>query len=98
MPLSHTVQAGDSLASLAARYFFPPEKIWNHSSNGDLKKRRSDPNALMPGDVVVIPDPTPKTASKPTDAKHRFRVKIPKAVFRLQLLRGDKPWADQPWK
>ena len=60
MPINHTVRAGDCISSIAFERGFFPDTIWNHGDNSDLKTRREDPNVLLPGDVVVVPDKVKK--------------------------------------
>lgn len=73
MPQYYTVVQGDYLAKIAARFGFSDGKIiWNHPDNSDLRKRRSNPNVLFPGDRLFIPDPTPKTFFVSTEARHPF--------------------------
>ena len=58
---------------------------------------RKNENALMPGDVVHIPDKRPKEVSEPTNSVYKFRLKNTPAQLRLQLLEDDKPKANLPF-
>ncbi len=93
MPSQHTVQPGDCILSIAHEYHLPWEKIWNHPDNADLKNKRKDPNVLLEGDVVHIPDPVQKTISVPTGARHRVVVKrqVVKLRMRVVVDLGPKP-------
>ena len=97
MPLRYEVKQGDCIESIAFEHGFFPDTIWNFAANADLKKRRKDPNALAPGDIVVVPDKRLKEVKRPLDAVHRFRRKgVPKS-FRVQFLRFDQtPLANEP--
>ena len=56
MAISYQVKEGDCLSSIAFEQGFFPDTIWNHSNNAVLKEKRKDPNVLMQGDVVFVPD------------------------------------------
>src|SRR4051812_3439024 len=72
--------------SIAEHYGFLWETIWNHGDNADLKALRKDPNVLFPGDIVVIPEKTPRIETKPVDALAKFVKKIVMAQVKLRLL------------
>lgn len=82
----YTIEAGDCLLNLAHAHGLLWETIWNHPNNSQLKARREDPNILLPGDVLFIPEKRPKEQQKPTDQTHKFvRLGTP-AKVRLRLL------------
>src|SRR5262245_7341677 len=86
MANKHIVQQGDCLSSIAAQYGFGDyRKIYDDPANAELKKRRPNPNVLQPGDVVNIPDRVAKTFECATGQTHRFVVKQPKALLRLDV-------------
>jgi Putative peptidoglycan binding domain len=95
---NYTILQGDCLSSLAERFGFLPNTIWNHGENAGLKTKRKDPNVLCPGDVLFIPEKTVKEVSKPTDATHSFVKKNAKAKLKLRLMDGDKPRANIPYE
>ena len=82
----YTVKQGDCIMSIAEEYGFLWETIWNFPDNADLKELRKDPNILHPGDVVVIPEKTPRKESAPVDQLSQYVKKTPKAQVRLRLL------------
>lgn len=95
MAKTHTVHEGDCCSSLAASHGFLDYKgIHDAAENADLKKARPNPNTLVEGDKVVIPDKQEKKASAAAGASHKFVVK--KAGVTLQIALLDK--ADQPIK
>jgi len=96
---THTVEQGEYLASIAKDYGFSDwHTIYDHPQNADLKKRRPNPDILFPGDEVFIPDKAPKHESCATKKKHRFQVKVPKALLKLVLKDSDgKALANQPY-
>lgn len=86
MPLNYSVKQGDCIMSIAEKFGFKWETIWNHPDNADLKQLRKDPNILFPGDIAVIPDKTPRFETAPTDQLAKFVKKSPPAQVRLRLL------------
>jgi hypothetical protein len=91
MPTPHQIAPGDGISSLASQHGFAPETLWEHPANADLKRKRADPNVLLPGDVLVVPDKTPRTEPCATDRRHVFRrIGVP-ARFEMQLLTPDGP-------
>src|SRR5689334_19638677 len=86
MPFNHTVEKGDCMTSIAAKYGFGKyETIYNDSANSQFKTDNPNPNQLKPGGIVVIPDRKEKKFSKGTDSSHKFKVKVPKAKLKLEL-------------
>lgn len=72
MPKEHRVAQGDCISSIAAKHFMSPELVWDAADNEALRGDRPHGNALAPGDVVVVPDPTERVESAAVDQKHRF--------------------------
>lgn len=82
----YTVKQGDCIMTIAEANGFLWETIWNHEDNARLKERRKDPNVLFPGDVVVIPELTPRIESAPTEKLTTFIKKTNLVQVRLRLL------------
>jgi hypothetical protein len=93
----HVVQQGECLSSIAFESGFLLDTIWNHPDNSELKQKRKDPNILQEGDVVNIPDLQLGEYSRPTDARHKFRLKNVPAMCRLQVFDGEQPRANQKY-
>jgi hypothetical protein len=93
----HTVVPGDCLSSIADRYGFFWETLWNDPANAALRARRN-PNTLLPGDVVHIPEKKVREYARPTGARHTFHVKGVPVKLKMQLLRDDKPRANEPFR
>jgi hypothetical protein len=98
MPIQHVVEQGDCISSIAEGSGFFWQTIWNHADNSDLKDLRKDPNALLQGDVVVIPDKTLKEESCATEQKHKFKKKGTPAKMKIRLMLDDKPRKNEPYK
>jgi hypothetical protein len=59
MPTTHDVVQGEYLALIALLHGFRDSRvIWDHPDNADLRSKRRNPNVLLPGDRLVIPDRT----------------------------------------
>jgi N-acetylmuramoyl-L-alanine amidase len=93
MPTRHTVSQGESISSIAVLYGHFPQTVWDDPANEALRKKRENPNLLLPGDVVVVPDKVTKEAPVQTGKVHRFRRKGVPEVLRLQLREYGKPRA-----
>jgi hypothetical protein len=88
----HIVRQGECVSSIAFRYGFLPETIWNHPNNLEVKQCRKEASVLYQGDTLWIPDRREKQEFRPTDAKHVFRRKAVPEIIRVVLLDSD----DQP--
>jgi N-acetylmuramoyl-L-alanine amidase len=87
MPV-HIVKQGDSLTSISDQHGFFWQTIWNHARNAELRRLRRNPNILMAGDRVFIPDKRAKEESAATGRVHSFRAKTVPARLILRLLDG----------
>ncbi|HWV99923.1 MAG TPA: peptidoglycan-binding domain-containing protein [Candidatus Acidoferrum sp.] len=98
MPLNYKAKPGDCISSIAYEQGFFPDTIWNHPGNAELKQKRKDPNVLLPGDIVVIPDKQLKELSKPTEQEHRFKKKGVPAKLKLRLLKNNQPRKNEKYR
>ena len=98
MPAQHTVEQGEHLAKIAAKYGFRDyQTIWQHPNNASLRKKRPNPNVLCPGDRLFIPDKEQKKESRPTAQIHRFQVARQTVKLRIVLKDFDElPIANTP--
>jgi hypothetical protein len=86
---TYTIVAGDCLYAIGAGEGIPWQKIWNHPNNAELKRKRSNPNIMLPGDVLFIPEPEIRTKQGETDKQHRFVMKATLAKLRLRIVKPD---------
>ncbi|MFO0651209.1 MAG: LysM peptidoglycan-binding domain-containing protein, partial [Polyangiales bacterium] len=93
----HTVTQGECLTSIADRYGFYWQTLWNDPENEHLQKLGRHPNALLPGDVVNIPEKRIKRYIRQTGARYTWKVKGIPAKLRLELLWDDEPRASEPF-
>ncbi len=87
----HTMKEDDCLLKIADERGVWWESIWNHANNAELKQQREQPNVLLPGDKVFIPEKNEGEEALPCDQKHRFRLKGTPALARFRLLEGGEP-------
>jgi N-acetylmuramoyl-L-alanine amidase len=93
MTLDYQIQPGDCISSIAERFGFVWQTLWN--ANPELKKLRKNPNVLLPGDTVKIPDKVIKQEACNTDQSHKFVKKGTPAKFVLILERFNIPLANR---
>ena len=89
MPEDYVVQQGDCMSSIAYQHGFFWETLWNLPENAALKAKRKNPNVLMTGDIVHLPDATVKQESRPTNARHKFQLKGVPEVLNMKMLDAD---------
>jgi putative peptidoglycan binding protein len=84
----YTVQQGDHLSKIAKDNGFTDYTvIWDHPENADLKSQRQNPNVLLPGDELFIPDMEQRQEGGATDKRHTFTVN--KKTLKLRLVLED---------
>ncbi len=59
--------------------------IWDLPENAELKELRKDPQTLLPGDKVFIPDKEVKEVDAPCETLHRFVRKKDKLMVRIKV-------------
>lgn len=85
MAENYQVKQNDCISSIAFERGFFPDTIWNHPNNKDLKNKREDPNVLMPGDIVYIPDKRLREYSETTNQVYKYKCKNTPKVLRIQI-------------
>jgi len=86
MPTNYIVKSGDCLSSIADAFgFYDYKTIYDHPDNAALKQQRPDPNVLVAGDQVVIPDKTPGALKRDAGSAYTFKVKSRGAKVRVKL-------------
>jgi hypothetical protein len=71
----YEVQPGESVDSISFEHGLFWETVWNHPNNQQLKQERKNPNVLLSGDKVFIPDIRTKQEPGATEKRHRFKRK-----------------------
>ena len=88
MATSHTIQQGEHISKIATKYGFRDYRtIWNDGRNAALKKKRVNPNVLLPGDELQIPDKQVKTVPGAPTKRPTFR--LARAPLKLRLVVRD---------
>jgi len=90
MPVEHKVKQGECISSIAYKYGFFPDTLQQDAGNSDLKSLRVDCDIMNPGDVIHVPDKTPRIEEVPTDQRQTFLRKGIPAYLKLQLLDGEQ--------
>jgi Putative peptidoglycan binding domain len=97
MPTVHIVKPGDCISSIAYENGYGPATLWDADDNADLREKRGDPNVLLPGDKVVLPDKETRTTTHATGKRYTFvRRGVPEKL-KLEFLLDDKPRAGEPY-
>lgn len=85
MAEAHRVTRGEHLSSIAlARGFHDYLTVWDDPGNEALRSERN-PNVLLPGDVVTIPDKEPKDSGEPTGKRHTFVLRRSPLALRIKI-------------
>lgn len=92
-----TVGSDDSILSIAKENGFFWKTIWDHGKNAELKAKRKDPEVLQAGDEVYVPELEPKKVDKPSEQRHKFKLKGEQAKFKIQLKMLGEPRAGEPY-
>lgn len=94
------VTDGDCMSSIAEAHGFRDyHSVYDDGANKNLKSKRPNPNALVIGDDVFLPDTKIKVEKKSTDKTWTFVVKKAHPV-RLRIViidREDKPVSGRKW-
>ena len=98
MPSTHVVVQGEHLSSIADQYGFTDYAVlWNDANNATLKQQRVNPNVLLAGDNVYIPDKQAKDESGATTQRHIFNLKQTPLMLRIIFEDAyEKPVANAP--
>lgn len=95
----YVVKKGDCLSSIAAEHGLPWKVLWADPKNANLKRKRKDPNVLMPGDVVFVPDTRERMEDCATEDRHRFLRKRGRTLLRIILKdEEDEPLASKDYE
>jgi len=87
---TYRVRAGDSIASIAHKFGLFADTVWDHPDNADLKAARGNPDLLLAGDRVTIPEQRLREESGTAGARHRFRRKGIPRTLRIRLIDCDE--------
>jgi len=86
MAEDHIVRQGECLSSIARQFGFKDSLVLhNDTANAELKALRPNPNLLMPGDLVAIPEPRGIEGTYATGNWHELKVELEPARLKLRL-------------
>jgi hypothetical protein len=88
---------GDCLSSIASKFGFLWQTLWNLPENAELKRVRKDPNVLLPGDRVTIPDLRLKQEPADTDKRHCYIKLGEPAKLRMRFLEDGEPLSGEKY-
>lgn len=97
MPTQLKIRQGQCVSSVADQSHVPSKTIWNAPENTDLKQRRMDPNILMPGDELFIPELQTRKDAGATEQRHTFQVSNEKVALKLRIFDEGEPRANEPY-
>ena len=86
--MNYTVQRGDTIASIAARFNIPP--LWLLTAN-----RITDPHAITPGMNLYIPIPRPHAPGH-TPAPHELLQRMERLEAEVKLLESRVRGLERP--
>jgi N-acetylmuramoyl-L-alanine amidase len=85
MGKTETVRVGDCVSRLAAvNQFRRWQTVYDHPDNRPLRESRGNPNQLVPGDVVAIPEKQEKVLHLQTGREHLLMVRAQKTRLRIK--------------
>jgi hypothetical protein len=92
MSKRYKIRQGECISSISLFLNMPEHKIRHDQENEEVVEKRSNLNALMPGDILVIPDHQKRVEHVASDKRHVFQKKGCKVELRLCLL----DWLGEP--
>jgi N-acetylmuramoyl-L-alanine amidase len=94
---AYVVRDGDCMSSIASATGHFWETLWNLRENTELRNARQDPNVLLPGDRVFIPQLREKQETCASGRVHRFRRRGVPERLRFRILRYGEPRRKEPF-
>jgi N-acetylmuramoyl-L-alanine amidase len=96
----YVIEEGDCLSSLARQARLAHwRKIYDHPANSSLRRLRTDPNVIMPGDRVFIPDCEVNEHRAATDIPHQYDHTRDRTRLRIVVADEDgQPYRDYRYK
>ena len=69
----HTVRQGECLSLIGQRLGIPWKKIWDDPENQSLREKRGNPEILLPGDRIFLPEKDRRDEFAGAEKKHKFK-------------------------
>src|SRR4051812_27326017 len=87
MAKTHVVKPGECLSTIAAAHGLSGwKRLYEAPENAAFKKKRPDPNIIMPGDEVKIPDKKDWKRSAKAPGNHSYSVDRPVLRLRVRVM------------
>jgi hypothetical protein len=93
----HRARPGDCFCTIAENHGHFWQTLWDLPGNAALRDERRNPNLLVEGDVVIVPELRPKTVTLATGASHRFKRHGVPSFVRVRCELFGAPSANQPF-
>ena len=93
----YIIQQGDYLTKLASRRGFDEDKVWNDPKNEALRKTRKDPNQLVTGDVLYVPERKPVWTPIKIGQVNTFVADVKRTKVKLRFVSKGKPLSNEPY-
>lgn len=94
----HVVKEGECVSSIAMDTGHFWQTIWEDSGNREVRQVRRDPNVLLPGDRLVIPEKRRKDETGQTEQRHRFVRRGSPEILQVRFEDEEKaPYMNQPY-
>lgn len=82
----YTVQQGDCVSKIACAHGFSHwRSVYNHAKNAEFRTYRPNPDVLLPGDELHVPDKELHFECVSLDARHRFELQEEEMRLRLRI-------------
>lgn len=91
------VRAGDCVCTIAEDHGHFWQTLWELAGNASLRAARRNPNQLVEGDVVVVPERRPRQVTVATGAAHRFKRHGVPSFVRVRCELFGEPLANRPF-
>jgi putative peptidoglycan binding protein len=93
----HIVRAGECFCTIAEDSGHFWQTLWDLAANAALREARKNPNLLVEGDEILVPDLRPRTVTVATGGAHRFKRHGVPSFIRVRCERFGEPLADLPF-
>lgn len=96
--MPYVVRRGDYLAKLAFVHGFDADKVWNDGKNAELKKKRTSPNILHPGDLVHFPRAKRAGMKLRKGTSNGYVANLPKTTVRIRFGNKQGPYKNEAFR
>lgn len=93
----YVVQPRDTVLTIALMHDLAPQAIVDANPEMFTGAAARDPQMLAPGEVLLLPSPTPPEPSVAPQVKNRFVARVPRVHLHLAFEDEGGPMADEPF-